>query len=307
MADLSVDIAGLHLDNPVIAASGTYGVGREYSELIETKKLGAICAKTITLKPAQGNPPPRICETPCGMLNSIGLQNDGAEAFITRDLPFMAELGVPVIVSIAGSSVDDCAKLAKMVGPLPEVDALELNISCPNIKAGGALFGSSQALAAEVVAKVRMATSKPLIVKLTPNVGDIGSIAIACERAGADALSLINTVLGMAVDIQTGRPRLGAVVGGLSGPAIRPIAVRMVWEVARRVTVPIIGMGGIQTAHDALEFIIVGATAVSVGTANFVDPQAPLKVIDGINAYLDERKIDKLTRVVGALRVEHDG
>jgi dihydroorotate dehydrogenase (NAD+) catalytic subunit len=306
MADLKVDIGGLQLSNPVITASGTYGVGREYGELIDIKKLGAVCAKTITLKRMVGNRPPRLCETPAGMLNSIGLQNDGVEAFIAKDLPFLAGLGVPVIVSIAGNTVDDCAKLAKMVGPLPEVDAVELNISCPNVKAGGALFGSSESLAAEVVAKTRLATSKPLIVKLTPNVGDIAAIARACERAGADALSLINTVRGMAIDINTRRPRLGAIVGGLSGPAIKPIAVRMVWEVAGETSLPIIGMGGIASAEDALEFIIAGASAVAVGTANFVDPRAPLRVIEGIDSYLDTRGIGDIRQLTGSLVLEQN-
>lgn len=305
MADLRVDIGGLVLQNPVIAASGTYGVGREYDKLVDVKKLGAVCAKTITLKARTGNRPPRLWETPSGMLNSIGLQNDGVDAFIEKDLPFLEGLGIPVIVSIAGNTVDEYEKLAKMVGALGGVDAVELNISCPNVKAGGAVFGSDAGMAAEVTAKTRLATSKPLIVKLTPNVGDIASVAVACDRAGADAISLINTVLGMAVDIETGRPRLGAVVGGLSGPAIRPIAVRMVYQVAQAVDVPVIGMGGISGPADALEFIIAGATAVSVGTASFVDPQAPIKVIEGIDEYLEARRVDSVKRLIGAIRVDN--
>lgn len=304
MADLSVDIAGLKLKNPVITASGTYGAGKEYGQLIDINRLGAVCVKTVTLKPVAGNKPPRLWETPSGMLNSIGLQNDGVEAFIAGDLPFLAALDVPVIASIAGTSVDDCSRLAKMLSALPEIDAIELNISCPNVKAGGHIFGSDPKLAADVVGKTRLATSKPLIVKLTPNTGDIAAVAVACERAGADALSLINTVLGMAVDIDTVRPRLGNVVGGLSGPAIKPIAVRMVWEVVRSVGVPIIGMGGIMTAADALEFIIAGATAVAVGTANFVDPQAPIKIIDGIDQYLEDKKISKVSELTGALKID---
>lgn len=304
MADLSTDIAGLKLKNPVITASGTYGAGREYSALVDLNKLGAICVKTVTLKPVQGNPPPRLWETPSGMLNSIGLQNDGVEAFIAEDLPFLAQYDVPVIASIAGTSVDDCSRLAKMLGALPEIAAIELNISCPNVKAGGMIFGSDEKLAAEVVAKTRLATNKPLLVKLTPNTGDIAGVAAACERAGADAVSLINTVLGMAVDVGTLKPRLGNIVGGLSGPAIKPIAVRMVYEVSQRVGVPIIGMGGIVGAADALEFIIAGASAVAVGTANFIDPQAPIKVIDGIAAYLDEKGIQSVASLVGALKVD---
>lgn len=305
MADLRVDIGGLALQNPVIAASGTYGVGREYSELVDVKKLGAVCAKTITLKAQSGNRPPRLWETPSGMLNSIGLQNDGVDAFIERDLPFLESLGVPIIISIAGNTIDEYEKLAKMVGALDGVDAIELNISCPNVKAGGAVFGSDAGMAAEVTSKTRLATSKPLIVKLTPNVGDIADVALACDRAGADAISLINTILGMAVDIETGRPRLGAVVGGLSGPAIRPIAVRMVYQVAQAVDVPVIGMGGISCPADALEFIIAGAVAVSVGTANFVDPKAPLKVVEGIDEYLEARRIDSVNRLVGAIRLDN--
>lgn len=302
LADLTVDVAGIKMKNPVMTASGTYGAGREYSQFVDVGRLGAIVAKTVTLKPVVGNPPPRIWETPCGMLNAIGLQNDGVETFIERDLPPLVALKVPVIASIAGTTVDECNKLAKMLGSLPEIAALELNISCPNIKAGGAVFGADDRLAAEVVAKTRLATGKPLIVKLTPNVANIAVVAAACERAGADAISLINTVLGMAIDIETHRPRLGNVVGGLSGPAVRPIAVRMVWEVAQRVAVPVIGMGGIMTAEDALEFIIAGAAAVAVGTANFVDPQAPIKIIDGIESYLDRRGLASVRDLVGALK-----
>lgn len=304
MADLTVDIAGLKLKNPVITASGTYGSGKEYGRLIDINRLGAICVKTITLQPVAGNRPPRLWETPSGMLNSIGLQNDGVAAFIANDLPYLAEQDVPVIASIAGTSVDDCSRLAKMLSALPEIDALELNISCPNAKAGGIIFGSDAKLAADVVAKTRLATTKPLIVKLTPNTGDIAAVAVACERAGADAISLINTVLGMAVDIETFRPRLGNVVGGLSGPAVKPIAVRMVWEVAKHVGVPIIGMGGIVTAADALEFILAGAAAVAVGTVNFIDPQAPLKIIDGVNEYLDKNNIKAVSELTGALKID---
>lgn len=303
MADLSVDIAGLKLKNPVITASGTYGSGKEYGNFIDINKLGAICIKTVTLQPVTGNPPPRLWETTSGILNSIGLQNDGVKAFIAEDIPFLAQQSVPVIASIAGTSIDDYCRLAKMLSAIPEIEALELNISCPNVKAGGIIFGSDQRMAGEVVAKTRLATTKPLIAKLTPNTGDIASVAVACERAGADALSLINTVLGMAVDIDTLRPRLGNIVGGLSGPAIMPIAVRMVWEVSRHVGIPIIGMGGIVTAADALEFIIAGAAAVAVGTANFMDPQAPLKIIDGINEYLDKNSIAAISELTGALKI----
>ncbi|HEB12504.1 MAG TPA: dihydroorotate dehydrogenase, partial [Actinobacteria bacterium] len=227
MADLSVNIAGLKLRNPVMTASGTYGSGKEYGQLIDLNRLGAICAKTVTLKPIAGNPPPRLWETPSGMLNSIGLQNDGIDAFIAKDIPFLARYDIPLIVSIAATSIDDFERLAKMLSTISEVDAIELNISCPNAKAGGMIFGSNEKLATEVVSKTRMASSKPVIVKLTPNTSDIGGIACACERAGADALSLINTIYGMAVDVGSFEPRLGSIVGGLSGPAVKPIAIRM--------------------------------------------------------------------------------
>jgi dihydroorotate dehydrogenase (NAD+) catalytic subunit len=304
MADLTTELAGLRLKNPVLTASGTYAAGKEYGQLIDLNRLGAICVKTVTLKATAGNKPPRLWETPSGMLNSIGLQNAGIDAFVADDLPFLAGLDVPVILSIAATSVDDYTRLAKMVAGLADVDAVELNISCPNVKAGGTVFGSDAKLAAEVTAKAKLACSKPLIVKLTPNVVDIAEVGRACERAGADALSLINTIKGMAVDVEKMRPGLGNVVGGLSGPAIKPIAVRMVWETAQAVGIPIIGIGGIMTADDALEFILAGASAVAVGTANFVDPQAPLKVIDGINDYLERHGIARLSDLVGALKME---
>ena len=302
MADISVDIAGIKLKNPLIAASGTYGAGREYDQLVDISNYGAICVKTLTLKPVRGNRPPRLCETPSGMLNSIGLQNPGVESFLENDLPWLSAKKVPIIVSIAGSSVDDCARMAKIVSSASDIAAIELNISCPNIKAGGAVFGSDIKLANEVVAKTRMATSKPLIVKLTPNVGNIADIARTCERAGADALSLINTVLAMSIDVRTRRPRIGSVVGGLSGPAIRPIAVRMVWEVRNNTTVPIIGSGGIMTAQDALEFMIAGATGVALGTVNFINPRAPIEILDGLQSYLDLHENASISEIVGSLR-----
>ena len=304
MGSLEVDIAGLKMKNPVMTASGTYGSGKEYSDLIDMNRLGAICVKTVILKPMSGNPPPRLWETPSGMLNSIGLQNDGVEAFIDNDLPFLSKQDIPVIVSIAGTSIDDFSRLAKMLSAQSDIDALELNISCPNAKVGGMIFGSDEKLAAEVVSKTKMASSKPLIVKLTPNTGDISAIARACERAGADGLSLINTVYGMSVEVDTLKPRLGSIVGGLSGPAIKPIAVRMVWEVAKVVNIPIIGMGGILTAEDALEFIIAGASGVAVGTANFIDPQAPIKIIDGMNKFLEKHGVSSIQDLVGALKID---
>lgn len=305
--DLSVQLApkhkpGLRLANPVMTASGTFGYGIEYSHIFDIHRLGAIICKGTTLIPRDGNPQPRLVETASGMLNSIGLQNDGIDAFITNDIPFLARFDLPVIVSIAATSVDDFGRLTKMLSAISEVDAIELNISCPNAKAGGMIFGSDEKLASEVVSKTKMASSKPVIVKLTPNTSDIGGIARACERAGADALSLINTIYGMAVDIGSFEPRLGSIVGGLSGPAVKPIAVRMVWEVVREVSIPVIGMGGIMTYEDALEFIIAGAVGVAVGTANFVDPQAPIKIIDGINKFLDDRGISSITEVTGALK-----
>ena len=301
MPDLSIEIAGIKLKNPVITASGTFGSGKEYSDLIDLNEVGAVVTKTITFQRYKGNPTPRICETPSGMLNSIGLQNDGVETFAENDIDFLSGFDVPVIVSIGGASIDDYCRVTKYLSPIDEISALEINISCPNVKAGGMAFGMDPGSAAELVSKIKTCTSKPLIVKLTPNCGDIIGIAKAVERAGASSISLINTILAMAIDVEKRIPKLATVVGGLSGPAVKPIALRMVWQVASNVEIPVIGIGGISTAADALEFIIAGASAVGVGTAVFVDPQAPIKIAQGIGEYLSKHNIDNINDLIGTL------
>ena len=301
--DLTVELAGLRLASPVLTASGTFGSGREYGAINQLKGIGAIVTKTITYGPKQGNPPPRIWETASGMLNSIGLQNDGVEAFINKDMPFLVECPVPIVVSIGGEDVDEYCRVAKRLSQVEGISALEVNISCPNVKEGGLAFGMEATTAAALVGKVRTSTHLPLIVKLTPNISDIVPVAAAVERAGASAISLINTILGMAIDIETRRPRLATVVGGLSGPAIKPVALRMVWRVAQAVGVPVIGMGGISCANDALEFLIAGASAVGVGTAMFTNPMVAGDITDGIAAYLEEKRVTRLSKIVGTLKV----
>ncbi len=305
--DLSVQLAprherGLLLINPVMTASGTFGYGTEYQHLFDIQRLGAIVCKGTTLEPRQGNPQPRIAETAAGMLNSIGLQNVGVEALIGEKAPVWASWRVPVVVNIAGETVDDYARIASKLDSVPGVSALEVNISCPNIQAGGAEFGTEPDTAATVTAAVKSATSLPLIVKLTPNVSDICRIAIAVVEAGADALCLINTLRGMVIDIHQCRPVLGTVTGGLSGPAIKPVALAMVYEVAGAVDVPIIGCGGIITADDALEFIMAGASAVQVGMGNFTSPRAPLDVLEGIERFLVQRGIEHIAEITGSAR-----
>ncbi|SMB99920.1 dihydroorotate oxidase B, catalytic subunit [Thermanaeromonas toyohensis ToBE] len=301
--NLTVELAGLKLQNPVMPASGTFGFGEEYASYVDLNALGALVTKSITLEPRLGNPPPRIVETPAGLLNSIGLQNPGLEAFIREKMPFLRRFRPPIIVNIAGSTVDEYAELARRLGEVPGVAALEVNISCPNVKEGGMAFGSEPEQAAEVIQAVRRVTTLPIIAKLTPNVTDIVAVAQAVERAGADALSLINTLVGMAVDWEKRRPVLGNIVGGLSGPAIKPIALYAVWRVARSVKIPVIGMGGIMTATDALEFLLVGARAVAVGTANLVSPQAMLEIIEGLREYLMQNNIDDINKIIGSLEL----
>lgn len=281
-----MELAGIKMKNPVMVASGTFGWGREYHEYMDLNKLGAIVTKSITLKPREGNPPPRIVETPSGMLNSIGLQNEGIDHFLKEDLPFLAKFDTPTIVNIAGESAEEYAELARILGKEPMVKGIEVNISCPNVKYGGMAFGIDPKLTAEVIKSVRQSTSQPVIAKLTPNVTDIKVIAKAAVEAGADALSLINTIVGMSFDINTGKSRLGTLTGGLSGPAIKPIAVRMVYEVTEVVKVPVIGMGGIMSGADAVEFFLAGASAVQVGTATFVDTQAPVRIIREIEEHV---------------------
>jgi dihydroorotate dehydrogenase (NAD+) catalytic subunit len=301
--DLSVDIGGLVLKNPVMTASGTFGYAQEFESLLDLEALGAIVVKGLSLTPTKGNPPPRIVETPSGMLNAIGLENVGIEAFIEQKLPFLRTLSTPVIVNIYGKTVTEYATLAKMVDSIDGIAAIEVNISCPNVKQGGLAFGADPNSAVRVVNAVRHMTKKPLIVKLSPNVSDIVKIAVNVERAGADCVSLINTITGMAVDIKTGKPHLANITGGLSGPAIKPVALRMVWQVAQAVAIPVIGIGGIMTAEDALEFIIAGATAIQVGTANFINPKATMDILEGIKAYMLQNRIDTLNLLVNSLQV----
>ncbi len=298
MADLRVKIAGVDFKNPVITASGTFGFGREYDELYDISKLGGISCKGTTLYKRLGNPPPRITETPMGIINSVGLQNPGVDAFIEKDLPWLKTKDITVIANIAGSTITDycecCAKLNDT-----DVDMIELNVSCPNVKQGGVSFGTSTALLSEVVTAVRKSTNKPLMVKLTPNVTDITEIAKAAEASGADAVSLINTLTGMRIDINTRRPILRNNTGGMSGPAVFPVALRMVWQTANAVSIPVVGMGGISTWQDAIEMMLAGASAIQIGTANFTDAFVPLKVIDGMNKYLDDKNIASINDIVG--------
>jgi len=296
---LQVQIGGLTLKNPVLPASGTYGYGREYLPFFTPDRFGAVVTKGVSLEPWPGNPPPRIVETAAGMLNSIGLQNPGVECFIREGLPFVREYQTPVIVNIVGKTIEEYVRVAEVLSDYPEVAAFELNISCPNVKEGGIAFGTDPEMAYRITKAVRTVTRHPLIVKLSPNVTDITLIARKVEEAGADAVSLINTLLGMAIDIRKRRPVLGNLVGGLSGPAVKPVALRMVWQVYRKVSIPIIGMGGIVTAADALEFIMAGATAVAVGTGNFKDPTTVSRIIEGIEEFLGEEKIFDITQLRG--------
>jgi dihydroorotate dehydrogenase (NAD+) catalytic subunit len=303
--DLSVQLAprnkrGLLLSNAVMTASGTFGYGTEYTEVVDIQRLGAIICKGTTLKPRPGNLQPRLWETASGVLNSIGMENIGIEALIKEKAPLWAKWKVPVIVNILGETIEDYARLAKRLDRVAGVSGIEVNISCPNISAGGMEFGANPKSAAEVTAAVRAKTTLPVIVKLSPNVTDIAEIACAVAEAGADDVSLINTLKGMSIDIKTRKPVLGNVCGGLSGPAIKPIALYMVYQVAQKVKIPIIGCGGIATANDALEFIMAGASAVQVGTANFTNPCTPLDIIDGIGRFLKKEGIRRITELIGA-------
>jgi dihydroorotate dehydrogenase (NAD+) catalytic subunit len=300
--DLQVLIAGLSLKNPVMTASGTFGYASEFVDLVDMNRLGAIVVKGLSLEPSIGNPPPRIVETPCGMLNAIGLENVGIKAFINEKLPFLRTLSPPLIVNIYGKYIEEYCELARCIEDVEGISAIEVNISCPNVKSGGIAFGVDPQAAFDVISAVRKCISKTMIVKLSPNVTDITQIARSVVDAGADCLSLINTLTGMVIDIETRRPKLANITGGLSGPAIRPVAVRMVWQVAQAVSVPIIGIGGIMTASDALEFIIAGASAVQVGTANFVNPRATLDIIEGIEAFMVQHHIEKLSDITGTLK-----
>lgn len=298
-----MDIGGVKLKNPVMTASGTFGYGKEFDELIDLNQLGGIIVKGLSLLPSSGNPPPRIIETPCGMLNAIGLENIGIEAFVNEKLPFLRNFSTPVFINVYGKTVEEYADLASRIDELEDIAGLEVNISCPNVKAGGVAFGVDCEVASEVVSSVREQTSKPLMVKLSPNVTDIVKIAKSVEGAGADSVSLINTITGMLIDIGTRKPVLANITGGLSGPAIKPVALRMVWQVAREVKIPVIGIGGIMNAEDSIAFLIAGATAVQVGTANFVNPRATIDIIEGIDRYLDKYNISHIDELIGTLEV----
>jgi dihydroorotate dehydrogenase (NAD+) catalytic subunit len=298
---LAVEIAGLRLKNPLIAASGTFGYGVEYEGIIDLSTLGGLVSKGLYLEPRDGCDLPRIVETPSGLLNAIGLQGVGVRAFVREVLPRLEPYDTAVIVNVCGDTVEEYAEVSRILDAAPGVDALEINISCPNVKKGGMAFGGDPRMTHEVVSAVRQATRLPVIPKLSPNVGDITVFARACAEAGADALSCINTVLGLAVDVETRRPRLAFGTGGLSGPAIRPIAVRMAWQAARAVSLPVLGIGGVVTAEDALEFLVVGCRAVQVGTANFADPGVYDHILAGLAAYLDRHHLASIDDVVGTL------
>jgi dihydroorotate dehydrogenase (NAD+) catalytic subunit len=300
--DLSMNLAGLELRNPVMTASGTFASGREYADFLDLSRLGAVVTKGVSLGPWAGNPSPRIAETPSGMLNAIGLQNPGVEVFAERDLVWLASRDVPVIVNVAGHHLEEYAEVVARLDGEAAVAGFEINVSCPNVDHGGMAFGVDPAAAARVTELARRATAKPLIVKLSPNVTDVVAVASAVVDAGADAVSLINTLLGMAIDAETRRPKLARVVGGLSGPAIKPVALRMVWQVTRALPgLPVIGMGGIMDGTDAIEFILAGATAVAVGTANFVDPTSAVRVLDGVREYCVKHGVARVADLVGAM------
>ncbi len=300
MADLRVEFAGIPFRNPVLLASGTCGYGQELQPLIDLSRVGGLVSKTITPEARAGNKPPRVFETPAGMLNSIGLQNPGLEGFIRDKWPYLAGLDTQVVVNIAAPTAEQHGEMAARLSALPGIAALEINISSPNMKDGGMLFGCNPQAAAEVIGAVRRATQLPVIAKLTPNVTDIAAVARAVEAAGADGISLINTLLGMAIDVERRRPVLGNITGGLSGPAIKPVALAMVWKVRKAVRLPLIGLGGISTAADALEFILAGATMVQVGTATFFNPAAAVEITEGLAAYCERHGIERLASLVGA-------
>lgn len=299
--NLEVRIAGIRIKNPVMTASGTFGYGEEYAEFMDLGRLGAVVVKGLSLQPREGNPPPRVVETAAGMLNAIGLQNIGIEAFVREKLPFLRQFDTAVIANFFGDSVEEYAAAAERLSSVEGIHGLEMNISCPNKQAGWCIFGTDPRVTFQVVSAVRKATTLPLIVKLSPNVTDITIMARAAEDAGADALSLINTLTGMAIDIRTRKPRLGNVTGGLSGPAIKPVAVKMVYEASRAVGIPVIGMGGIMNGDDAAEFLIAGASAVAVGTASFVRPTAAVEILDGIIAYMEREKIEDIRSLTGTV------
>lgn len=301
MAQLGVKIGSLHLNNPVLTASGTFGYGKEFSDFINLDRLGGFIVKGTTLEPRQGNDYPRMVETPSGMLNAVGLQNKGVDYFIENIYPELTKYTSEIIVNISGSSVEDYAKVAEKLNELPRINAIEVNISCPNVKTGGMAFGTTVSGAASVTKAVRNAFGKTVIVKLSPNVTDITEIARAAECEGADAVSLINTLMGMAIDVERQRPYLSTYTGGLSGAAVRPVAVRMVWQVHKAVKIPVIGLGGIMSGRDALEFILAGATAIEVGTANFINPKTTVEIIDYIDDYCQRHGVSDINQLIGII------
>ena len=301
MASLKTRIGSLELENPVMTASGTFGYGTEYADFMDISRLGAIIVKGTTLHRREGNPYPRMAETPQGMLNAVGLQNKGVDYFVDHIYPETQKIGCPIIVNVSGSCIDDYVETAGIINTLDGIPAIELNISCPNVRQGGMAFGVNPESAAQVVSAVRKAYDRTLIVKLSPNVTDITQIAKAVEGAGADSVSLINTMLGMAINAETRRPVLSTITGGMSGPAVKPVALRMVWQVAKAVSIPVIGLGGICCATDAIEFLLAGASAIEIGTANFIDPSVSEKVIDGINEYLNRHGFESVQDIVGGL------
>ena len=303
MADSNVNIGKLQMKNPVMTASGTFGYGEEFQDFINIERIGGIIVKGTTLHKREGNPYPRMAETPSGMLNAVGLQNKGVDYFVKSIYPRIKDVNTNMIVNVSGSAIEDYVKTAEIINELDKIPAIELNISCPNVKQGGMAFGVSAKCAYEVVKAVREAYKKTLIVKLSPNVTDITEIARAAEDAGADSVSLINTLLGMAIDAERRRPILSTITGGMSGAAVKPIALRMVWQVAKSVNIPVIGLGGIMNWKDAIEFILAGASAIQIGTANFIDPTITVKVIDGINDYLERHKYNSISDIVGALEI----
>ncbi|HJV44790.1 MAG TPA: dihydroorotate dehydrogenase [Bacillota bacterium] len=297
---LSVELAGITLKNPIMPASGCFGFGREYSRFYDLSVLGAIAVKATTLETRMGNPTPRVAETPGGMLNAIGLQNPGLDKVVAEELPWLSQYDVPVVVNIAGTTTEDYVEVAEKISQVANVAAIELNISCPNVKCGGITFGTDPVIAAELTKEIKKVSKVPVFVKLSPNVTDIVSIAKAVEEAGADGLSMINTLLGMRIDLKTRKPILANQVGGLSGPAVKPVAIRMIWQVSQQVKIPIIGMGGISSAEDVIEFFLAGASAVAVGTANFIDPFVCPTIINDLEAWLDKMGVQSITELIGA-------
>ncbi len=302
--NLTTTIAGIELNNPILVASGTFAYGEEFRSFYDLSLLGGLVTKTITLEPCQGNPLPRVTETASGMLNSIGLANPGVDGFLNEKLPALRDVGCPIIVNIAGRTKEEYAQIAALVSDSDGIAALELNVSCPNVKEGGIQFGTDETMLSQVVEGVKTATHLPIIVKLSPNVTDIAALALAAQNSGADVISLINTLIGMAVDAKARRPVIGAVTGGLSGPAIKPVALAMVWKVACAVSVPIIGIGGMVTGEDATEFLIAGASAVQIGTANFINPNAAPQILNELTKYLDDQGIGSPADLVGSLRLD---